>query len=143
MTTTKDDAINGTNPITVNGKTEFTTGADGTLVISSLNAGKENSRVYWVKETQAPAGYTLPEGAAGVHEVTVVAGANAEVVLTVDNMKQDRPGLPLTGSTGTALFVLGGGALVALALGMAARKRRENRLCRGRPSPNSPATRAD
>ena len=122
---TEGDALAKTNPITVNGVDTFTTQADGTVVISSLNVGAlGTSRDYWIVETAAPAGYVLDSAP---RKVTVIPGANASVTYTVDNTKQDRPDLPLTGATGTAIFSIGGAALVALAVGFAARNRRQAR----------------
>lgn len=118
---TQADAENGENPITINGEDTFVTGEDGTLKIGALNAGAEQSRDYFIKEAKAPAGYVLDETAM---KVTVMPGQNADMVTTVDNVKHDGPDLPLTGATGTMLFVAAGAALVAVAVGFAARQRR-------------------
>lgn len=122
---TAEDAAAGVNPIAVNGETTFTTDANGVITISSLNVGADGtSRTYYIKETKAPEGYVLDET---VHEVVVVPGANSEVVYTIDNKKQDRPDLPLTGATGTIIFVAAGAALVAIAFGLASRNQRRAR----------------
>ncbi|WP_201613146.1 SpaH/EbpB family LPXTG-anchored major pilin [Gulosibacter hominis] len=122
---TAEDAAAGENPIAVNGETTFTTDENGVITISSLNVGADGtSRTYYIKETKAPEGYVLDET---VHEVVVVPGANSEVVYTIDNMKQDRPDLPLTGATGTIIFVAAGAALVAIAFGLASRNQRRAR----------------
>ena len=122
---TEEDATAGKNPIAVNGETTFTTDENGVITISSLNVGAGGtSRTYYIKETKAPEGYVLDET---VHKVEVVPGANSEVVYTIDNKKQDRPDLPLTGATGTIIFVAAGAALVAIAFGLASRNQRRAR----------------
>ncbi|HJF15500.1 MAG TPA: SpaH/EbpB family LPXTG-anchored major pilin [Enteractinococcus helveticum] len=101
------------DPIAVHGQTTFTTDENGELVIGPLNAGAENLREYWVVETKAPAGYQLDQTP---QPVDVSAGANAELVYTLDNVKQPDFELPLTGSTGTMVF-LGAGLLLLMSGG--------------------------
>nr|WP_269211990.1 SpaH/EbpB family LPXTG-anchored major pilin [Zhihengliuella flava] len=100
--------------------TEFTTAADGTVTVPGLKAG-----TYWLKETQAPAGYTLPTE---LFEVTVVAGETAQtstVTTEISNQQQTVPELPLTGANGQLLLTLGGIALLMVALGLVLVKRRK------------------
>ncbi|MGO1544980.1 MAG: SpaH/EbpB family LPXTG-anchored major pilin [Gulosibacter sp.] len=100
----------------------LTTGANGELTFGPLNA-TEAGKTYYLVEVQAPAGYQLPEAAADrVHEAKVTAGTT--IAVTVDNNKQPNFELPLTGAGGTTMFILGGLALVAIAVGAVLRNRR-------------------
>lgn len=124
---TSEDAAAGNNPISINGQNTFTTAADGTVIIGGLNLNADGTaRTYYFKETKAPAGYVLDET---VREVNVTAGNTtvAPLEVTVTNDEQDGPNLPLTGATGTMLFIGGGLALVALAVGVAMRNQRRAR----------------
>ena len=120
------DAKAGDNAITVDGENVFTTGdvdlngdgsvsADeqGTLRISALNTGAEGSRDYWIKETKAPNGYTLPSGDAAIHKVTVTPGVKTVAEITVDNTANSNITLPVTGAAGTAGLLALAGALAA------------------------------
>lgn len=123
--TNEADARSGENPVEINGETTFATDENGNLAIGPLNAGAENLREYWVVETKAPAGFELPSVFEDRAElVEVKAGLNASVVWSLPNAKQPDITLPLTGATGTWMFVLGGVALVAVATGIALRSRR-------------------
>lgn len=100
----------------------FTTGPDGTTTIAGLWVGDDStpandvtSRTYCVIETGAPAGFNIK--APGGWDVTVNAGTSSEVDLTVDDPHKPPVELPLTGSTGTAIFVAGGLALILAAGG--------------------------
>lgn len=130
------DAQERTNPIAIDGVTTFVTGADGTVNISPLNVpNATDSRTYYVVEIKAPAGYVTPAGDAAITAVDVVAGTTTPVLsdltldavpgveLMVDNMKQDRPDLPLTGGAGTWTFIAGGLSLMLIAGGIALRGR--------------------
>jgi len=95
-------------PISVNGATEFTSGANGIVLIEGL------SRVYCVVETQEPTGYvkdTTPRA------ITVTTDTTARVLLEVPNTPVPGPALPLTGANGTLWFTIGGIALIAMAGG--------------------------
>lgn len=120
--------------VTVGGTptTIFVADDNGLVNIAGLWVGSNNTtadRVYCVKETKAPAGYTLP--ANPVSAITVVPGAVAQgsVTLNVPNNPTQGPNLPLTGAAGTAAMSIGGLALVALgaaAIVLARRVRREH-----------------
>lgn len=82
----------------------------------------ETTRQYCVYETKAPAGYT-----AGTidNPVTITSGAENIKEFSVKNIQKKGPELPLTGSNGTALMIVGGLGLIALAGGahMVSRRR--------------------
>ena len=107
------DAKNGTK---VAGP--FTTNDAGEILVDGLWVGNNDvkSKDYWLKETQAPAGYVLP--ADPWTQVTVTAAGSATpTALAISNTQQQGPNLPLTGGAGSALFAIVGGALVAAGLG--------------------------
>lgn len=120
------DAEAGTNPIIINGvgdeATPFETNDAGEVVFGPLNAGADNSRNYYLKEIEAPAGYVL-DTENNIHEIEITS-ASITATYTVDNNKQPDIDLPLTGANGTWMFILGGVGLVAIATGIALRSRR-------------------
>lgn len=101
-----------------NGAAEITTPADGKICIKGLDADK----TYYLKETQAPAGYNLLTGDA---QLNIVA-EDAELVETnmakIANLSGSQ--LPSTGGIGTTIFYAVGGLLVVLAVVMLVTKRR-------------------
>lgn len=108
----------------------LTTDVNGEIFVDGLwvGNGATLSKTYWLKETKAPAGYVLPTGDAAWTEVTVNAGSAASVVpVVINNTQQNAPRLPLTGSTGTLAFMVGGAALLVAAGGvaLAAARRRQ------------------
>jgi len=109
------------SPISVNGETTFTSGPDGKATIAGLWISDSvtdpavTEREYCVIETGAPAGFNIK--APGGWNVMVQAGTTQEVDLTVDNPQKPPVELPLTGSTGTAMFVAGGIGLIVIAAG--------------------------
>ncbi|WP_449278836.1 SpaH/EbpB family LPXTG-anchored major pilin [Leucobacter sp. GX24907] len=115
---------------------EFTSSSSGVVHIAGLWVGDENNDVterdYCVEETAAPAGYDLADPA--YQTVTVVAGTTEEGEYDATFVNPQKPpvALPLTGSTGTALFMAGGLALMLLAGGVAliASKRKKGRIDR-------------
>lgn len=132
---TEADAVAGTNAIVLGGATEFTVAADGTLTITGLRysdwadgvavaPGDAGYQTYWLAEIVAPVGFEL---LAEPIEFTVDAGTTAvgidlEVVNVPSNAGFE---LPLTGGTGTTLFWLGGGPLLAGAVFLAVYSRRK------------------
>lgn len=132
---TKQDAIDGTNAIALDGTTQFAVAADGTVTISGLrysdwadNAavapGEDGYRTYWLAEVVAPDGFEL---LAEPIEFTVTAGTTAAGVdLEVVNVPSNAGfTLPMTGGTGTTLFLAGGALLLAGAVLLAVRSRRK------------------
>ncbi|WP_427870682.1 SpaH/EbpB family LPXTG-anchored major pilin [Leucobacter luti] len=87
--------------------------------------GTDKTENYCLKETKAPAGYVLPTDPWTCVDVTSNAEGTA-VSVSITNTQADGPELPLTGSTGTAMFLAGGLALILVAGGgaLVARKRR-------------------
>lgn len=109
----------------------LTTDENGEIYVE-LWVGNDStiSKEYWLQETKAPAGYVLPEGDKAWTKVTVKAGNSASVSpVVVENVQQDTPDLPLTGSAGTVLLMTGGVALVLIAAGTAVvTNRRKNAI---------------
>ena len=126
--------------IAVDGKTEFTTNAEGKVVIEDLfvdskefPAGTaENAmaldhakRCYVLKETAAPAGYVMP--ADPFKAVAIQAGTTTADDVTINNTRVPIVDMPMTGANGRLLMIIGGSALALTALGAAfilAKKRR-------------------
>ncbi|WP_312170757.1 SpaH/EbpB family LPXTG-anchored major pilin [Microbacterium sp.] len=132
---TQQDAVDGTNAITLGGATEFAVAADGTVTLSGLrysdwadNAtvapGEEGYQTYWLAEIVAPDGYEL---LAAPIEFTITAATTAVGVdLEVVNVPSNAGfKLPLTGGAGTTLFLAGGVLLLAGAVLLAIRNRRK------------------
>lgn len=123
-------------PISVGGATTFTTDANGIAAIAGLfvdsevgAAGQETvtpdhtQRCYVLVETAAPAGYVLP--ANPDTPLTVVAGNTATASsVTIDNTKQNVPGLPLTGGSGQVVMLTGGAVMIAAAGALVLARRR-------------------
>ena len=123
--TSSSDAKSLSNPVSVSGQSTFTSDSNGIVSIAGLksqNDGTGNNLVYYIVETQAPAGYQINSSYAqsnGGQSVTVYPGTTANQQITVTDPQVLPFMLPLTGSTGTLLFVGGGIALIAVALGAA------------------------
>lgn len=113
-----------TNPVSVSGATTFTSDATGTVAINGLKAQNNGAGAlltYYIVETQAPAGYTIATGfqqSSGGQVVTVNPGT-ANATITVTDPQVNPIALPLTGSTGTAIFIGGGLTLAAMAVAAA------------------------
>lgn len=123
--TSAADAKAGSNPVSVNGQTTFTSDSSGNVAIAGLKSqtdGAGANLTYYIVETQAPTGYNIAGGydaASGGHAVTVYPGTTANATITVVDPQVPPFVLPLTGSTGTALFIGGGIALIGIAAGAA------------------------
>lgn len=108
----------------------LTSDANGVVSVAGLwvGNGATLTKTYWVRETQAPAGYVLPAGDAAWTQVTVTAGDAASVAaVSIQNTQQRGLNLPLTGSTGTTAFMAGGAALMLIAVGSALTAARRKR----------------
>lgn len=97
---------------------EATTGLDGTFTFEHiwLGNGTTTTRDVCLKETQAPAGHSIS------NEWTCITLDSAETGVVnqrVDNPKRDTPHLPLTGASGSVMFMGGGLALLLAAGGVA------------------------
>lgn len=114
--------------VTNGGTTTSTFGSDvnGVVHIAGLYVGDTGTpandvtqRQYCVLETAAPAGYNLATPAG--QNVMVKAGATVAPAFDATFVNPQKPpvNLPLTGSTGTMLFMLGGLALILTAGGVA------------------------
>lgn len=101
-----------------------TSGDNGEIVFTGLVLGDADSKNFWLKETNAPAGYVLVKDA---KEITVTKGVSNSVELSIDNTKQTGPNLPLTGGTGQMLLTLGGVAVLAAAGGLTVKQVRRSR----------------
>ena len=113
------DGTSGANAIVVDGQEEFTTGADGTIVIPGLFVGNEatSTATYWLHEVEAPAGYTVNPVAI---PVSLSADAlDAATAILVPNPQVSAITLPVTGGDGTMALMIGGGGLLLLAAGAA------------------------
>ena len=114
---TEQDAINGANPIVINGETNWTTGANGNVVIPIITPGN-----YWVREITPPTGYQLPSPDRVL--TAVVPGPTATTAPVrnyVEFVHNQVPAfaLPLTGGDGGLWFGVGGAALLAAMVGSA------------------------
>ncbi|WP_237687279.1 SpaH/EbpB family LPXTG-anchored major pilin [Arthrobacter sunyaminii] len=131
--TSQADAVSGTNAVSLEGSTVFTTAADGTLTLSGLRYsnwadGREITdaaafQKYYLVEVEAPAGYEL---LAQPIEFTVTAATTAAGVdLQVENVPSNGGfKLPLTGGSGTALLYAAGVLLVGGAAALLLNSRR-------------------
>lgn len=84
---------------------ELVTGDDGKITIKGLDADK-----YYLRETQAPAGYNKLSADVKVTVTGIVDGTHTAVVAKINN--QSGTVLPSTGGIGTTLFYIVGGIMV-------------------------------
>lgn len=114
---TEQDAINGANPIVINGETNWTTGANGNVVIPIITPGN-----YYVREITPPSGYQLPNPSQLLTTVTPgPTSTTAPVVNYVEFAHNQVPAfaLPITGGDGGVWFGVGGAALLSIMVGSA------------------------
>lgn len=122
--------VAGSEPLTINGQSKWTTGQEGTLTVTGIHAsdfennGAVDPKSYCAQETKAPTGFrlddTLHPFTLNVAGATTEAGVNTEIKadLTIKNTSNDRF-LPNTGGMGIAvvallsLAVIAGGILLA------------------------------
>lgn len=120
----------GGSPITVTDNTGQSgyTGADRDATTGAFEVDNLAWGDYTLTETKAPAGYKLDDSS---HQFTI-SGTQLQVpVGEIVNEQQTPPSLPLTGGVGTDSFLIGGGALLALAgFGGFLRRRRTLRTAR-------------
>lgn len=114
---TEADANAGTNAITVGGVSQWTSQANGQVVIPALVPG-----TYYVREVTPPAGFQIPVPA--TQPVQVVAGqtsisAPVQNYLTVPHSQVPAWVLPLTGGDGALWLGVGGSALLVVGVGAA------------------------
>ncbi|MFE4951916.1 SpaH/EbpB family LPXTG-anchored major pilin [Leifsonia sp. NPDC056665] len=120
--TNKADAQALTNPVSVSGATTFTSDTSGNVAINGLKAqnnGTGANLTYYIVETKAPAGYVIAtafQQSTGGYAETVAPGTSANATITVTDPQVAPVALPLTGSTGTAIFIGGGLTLAAIAV---------------------------
>lgn len=129
---TEDDAKADRNAISATsaGVTTdvFTSNADGIVKIDGLKAklnGTGDDIVYWLVETEAPVGYNISTlvSKSTPKSFTVDSNLKNDLTITVKNTQTLPFMLPLTGGSGTAMFMMVGLGLLAVAGGVAIRKR--------------------
>lgn len=115
----QNDANNRQNPVSINGTTNWTTDATGFIAIPIITPGN-----YYVREITPPAGYNLPQS--NPVQAVVVAGPTSTVPPVQNYVEFNHTQvsaanflLPYTGGDGGLWFGIGGGALLAIALGAA------------------------
>jgi fimbrial isopeptide formation D2 family protein/LPXTG-motif cell wall-anchored protein len=123
----------GTDAITIDGVSSWTTGVDGLATIAGLRystwadgaavaPGDAGYQSYWVAEVKAPTGYELLAAPVEV----VVDDVDAVVDVDIENVAGNGGfTLPLTGAAGTALFGVAGALLVVGATLLAVRARNQ------------------
>lgn len=129
---TEADAKAGDKAISVAGKTVFTSNADGLVNIAGLKAknnGAGADITYWLVETKAPVGYNISASVskATPKSFTVNTEITTAVDIVVENVQALPFTLPLTGGSGTAMFMTVGLGLLAIAGGVSLRKRSTRR----------------
>lgn len=139
---TSEDAQAGTNALqnpAESGDWEVITGADGTAIFYGLAYGEpgtafdEGTRIYYLVETRAPAGYNL---LAAPLEVTINAVSHDNPVVVRNSAGLI---LPVTGGMGTILFTVIGLILIGLALLFYFRSRKQLKHAENRWEPEDDA----
>jgi fimbrial isopeptide formation D2 family protein len=110
--TNATDAAALTNPVTVDGEDTFTTNVDGEIAVPGLKAGD-----YLIVETVSPVGYVA--NLTPIAVTVAVGSTDTPVVVRVENSQVPAWLLPLTGGGGAGMFAIGGGVLIAIAIGAA------------------------
>ncbi len=133
---TEADAKAGRNALSVtsNGvkSAVATSGENGIVTIDGLRAtvnGTDEAITYWLVETKAPTGYTISTDASKTkpQSFTVDSAIDTTVDITIKNAQTPPFMLPLTGGSGTAMFMMVGLGILAVAGGVAMRKRSTRR----------------
>ncbi|MCS5723884.1 SpaH/EbpB family LPXTG-anchored major pilin [Herbiconiux sp. CPCC 203407] len=116
---TQNDANLQQNPISIEGVTNWTTAANGIVVIPIMTPGN-----YYVREITPPTGFNIPQ--TNPIQAVVVAGPTSTVAPVRNYVEFNHTQvsaanflLPLTGGDGGLWFGLGGAGLIVLALGAA------------------------
>lgn len=124
-------AVRTGSAITVNGATQFTSGANGVISVAGLFVSDTENpaisapqRCYVLVEVAAPTGYVLPNDADTAVAVKIGQTTTSDNV-EITNTQSEVPELPLTGAAGTIILAgIGLGAIVlAVALMLVARRR--------------------
>lgn len=122
---TTGDALN------FGGKSVFESGTDGSINIAGLFVSDSvnesinaEARCYVLKETKAPAGFVTPAGDKALTAVSVTKGLTNGFDVTVTNVQQEVPELPLTGANGQMVMIVGGTAVLLIAGGLVVLNRR-------------------
>ncbi|WP_164545265.1 SpaH/EbpB family LPXTG-anchored major pilin [Antribacter gilvus] len=119
------DADAQANPITISGASTFTTGSNGQIAIDGLQYDADGTD-YWLVEVKAPTGYELLAEPIKVTVDGPSTGDAATDVAVVENVEHNAGfTLPLTGGSGTALLTGAGVVVLAAAMVLVARSRRQ------------------
>lgn len=131
---TEADAKDDTKAISVTSdgvtKSVFTSDENGVVKISGLKAkhnGTGDDIVYYLVETKAPAGYNINGDFSKAKPYGFTVNSDLSTDITVKNAQTKPFTLPLTGGSGTAMFMMVGLGLLAVAGGVALRKRSTRR----------------
>ena len=131
---TEADAKDDTKAISVTSdgvtKSVFTSDENGVVKISGLKAkhnGTGDDIVYYLVETKAPAGYNINGDFSKAKPYGFTVNSDLSTDITVKNAQTPPFTLPLTGGSGTAMFMTVGLGLLAVAGGVALRKRSTRR----------------
>lgn len=129
---TRAEALSGANPLTVGGRSVFTTGADGTVRIIGLrysgwtqngvvSSDVEGWTSYWAVEQKAPVGYELLT--APVEFTVDQIDQPLELATRIEGAPRTSLAMPLTGSTGTWFFTAAGALIVTAGVYVALRRK--------------------